>query len=304
MVTLISRLFYLLPIVAIIWSQFGCGALFAPGMNATKDESGSSQTSLALDEINTGGSGGGSGSSPTGGGFGDGSPVGGGGGPLGGGGGGGGTTGGSGFPGGANGTDVATGSSSPGTGAGESQGGVLTLFGFFTISVDLEADPDNPGGDCNELRGEPFITTYCTLKAVGSGFSLSFQRVCEEIKIYPQLVKIEIRADRPFYSSSTQIYEQTFSPNCNEDGKWVAVTPTIKVPFYTDLQKRHLNTYNFQINAWYLQGETWVDRGSKTLTMQCDWNPDPKPGKEILCKEYKPLLFEHSIRHEVKILTQ
>lgn len=196
----------------------------------------------------------------------------------------------------------------PGGSGSECSGGVCStdtpsdvLFGKFIIEATLNPDLETPEGNCNTLFPPMIDKKVCERSEAatkpGTGFALSQlwmrqawalprnnnngelgELVCSVIPVQPPidsalLPKVEIKADRPFYSQSNDIYQKTFSAQCGADGKWLARSEVIKVPFSPS--GANSNSWNFQVTALYPKAGTWEVRGSKNLTMNCAWNQDP-----------------------------
>jgi len=268
----------------------------APGVNAAKKEDGGLSGNVGLDDISKTNLNGGPGASTVGSGiFGSGGGGGGGGGGLPGG-----------FPGSVTGTgtvpstggtDGTTVASNTPPGIGQSEHPGTSLEGSFTISVDLFADPDQGGGDCNQWRGAPQQQMVCEKIRISENGSP--QPRCQLLTvpgpIDPALIpKVEFKADRPFYRSSQDIYQKTFSADCSASGDWVASTGLIKVPIDSSPQDQDRNLFNFQVEAFYPKDGAWLSRGTETISMKCG---DGGPG-DPSCVKVDPRLQPLAIQPE------
>jgi len=280
----ISHLFYLFPLLTMLWLQTNCSGLMAPGGNATKQEGGG--PGGALDDIAKSQLSGGPGAPPGGGGIFGGSGTDGSGGGLPGGG----------FPGSTSGTgDGTTVASNTPPGTGQSEHPEGQPFGYFTISAKLFADPDQGGGDCNKLRGEPTQEKVCPM--IGNLSGGNYDSLCREVTvpgaIDPNLIpKVEFKADHPFYTGNNDIYQKTISAQCSPDGNWVASTGKLQVMFDPYPSEQSFNTFIFQVDAQYPKDGVWQSRGTKTVTMKCAWDTNAN----VQCAESTQLIRNYDIQ--------
>ncbi len=213
------------------------------------------------------------------------------------------------------------GSSGHASGSGtECSGGVCAgdtpvgnLFGAIKISVKLHFSPENPTGDCNTLwppkeeREVCGFGEYRTQPSGGGLFSNLWIReaqalpvggrdirteptkavICGTETVQPPMdanlvPKVAVEAQRPFYSYSSETYKKTLVATCGADGKWLAETENIRVPFspYPDGN----NTWDFKIDALFPQEGVWVSRGTRDLKIKCSWDPHPTETR-IKCEE-------------------
>lgn len=190
---------------------------------------------------------------------------------------------------------------------------VGNLFGAIKISVKLHFSPENPSGDCNTLWPPKVEQELCSFgeqrsQSLGGELVTNFwirearalPRGADDIKsdpsktvicgsetvqppMDPNLVpKVNVEALRPFYSYSSETYQKTLVAACGADGKWLAETESIRVPFspYPDGN----NTWDFKIDALYPQEGVWVSRGTRDLKIKCSWEPHPTETR-IKCEE-------------------
>lgn len=181
------------------------------------------------------------------------------------------------------------------------------LFGAIKVSVRLNPDPDKADADCNTLwppkeerevchlvqkTTKPGAVDYAAGLLVGQAWALPRDVsdlpdagelelgdvVCTKEPYQPPIdpkdaPQVGVKATRPFFKPANneqpQIYEKILTPSCTASGKWLAETETLKVPFgpYPDSN----NTWEFQIDARYPENDTWVSKGTRTLTVKCTW---------------------------------
>lgn len=202
---------------------------------------------------------------------------------------------------------------------GECSGGVCSgdtpvgnLFGSIKISVKLHFSPENPNGDCNtllppkverevcgfgEYHSQPndglfsnlWIREAKALPAGGRDIMVDPTKavICGTETVQPPMdsnsvPKVAVEALRPFYSYSSEIYRKTLIASCGTDGKWLAETENIRVPFspYPDGN----NTWDFKVDALFPQEGSWVLRGTRNLKIKCSWEPHPTETR-IKCEE-------------------
>jgi len=212
------------------------------------------------------------------------------------------------------------GSSGHASGSGtECSGGVCAgdtpvgnLFGAIKITVKLHFSPENPGGDCNTLwppKEEREVCGFGEYRSqAGGGLFANLwipearalpvggrdirteptkAVVCGTETVQPPMdanlvPKVAVEALRPFYSYSNETYKKTLVATCGADGKWLAETENIRVPFspYPDGN----NTWDFKLDALYSQEGAWISRGTRNLKIKCSWEPHPTETR-IKCEE-------------------
>ncbi|HKY63727.1 MAG TPA: hypothetical protein VJR29_09935 [bacterium] len=199
---------------------------------------------------------------------------------------------------------------------------VGTLIGRFNINATLFVDIASQGGNCNSLLPPPSTKQVCRYVrglARPSGFSfaslwmgsawalprqqdglenggtevLEGQLVCEDEPFQPPIdpaliPRVVLKSDRDLWTgegnSQWKVNDVSFTPQCGASGQWVFTSPTIKV--HLSPYPGANNTWVVQVDALYPQDGAWTLRGSKTVTMNCGWDPT---GSFIQCLEQIPL---------------
>jgi hypothetical protein len=110
---------------------------------------------------------------------------------------------------------------------------------------------------------------------INDGNESTRELVCSMQTIQPPInsnlvPRVAVDGLRPFYSYSSETYKKTLVPQCGANGKWLAETESIKVPFspYPDGN----NTWDFRIDALYPENGTWLSKGTRDLKIKCTWD--------------------------------